>query len=485
MHTRDTGPRPLCVGDLREEIVGIDTRVPLLDGTERPYVFLDNAASTPALKGVLRAVEEFLPWYSGVHRGTGFKSILATGVFDAAHDQVGDFVGADPASNTVVFTKNTTECINKLANRIPFAAGDAVVTTMMEHHSNDLPWRRRARVVHVGITADGRADLQAMRAAIARERGRLRLVAVSGASNITGLCSPIHEIASWAHAAGAMVFVDAAQLAPHRRIAMLPDDDPGHIDFLALSAHKIYAPFGTGALIGPKRFFEEGDPDLVGGGVVDIVTLDRAVWNHPPHKEEAGSPNVLGGVALAASLRILGSVGMDAIAAHEQQLLAYGYARLRKIPKIILYGPTDRLEDKVGVMTFNIDGMHHSLVAAILGVEGGIGVRDGCFCAHPYVKELLHVGAEADRKFTDEVMGGNKSNMPGMVRASLGCYNTTEDIDALSDMLARVAGGAYRGTYVQNPATGAFHAKGYEVDFARYCSLATGPVAGRLHSEAS
>ena len=485
MHPPVAGEAPLRVEDLRREIVGIDTRVPLLDGTERPYVFLDNAASTPALRGVLRAIEEFLPWYSGVHRGTGFKSILATGVFDAAHDEIGRFVGADPARNTVVFTKNTTECINKLSNRFMFRRGDVVITTIMEHHSNALPWRKNARVIHIGTTPDGRPDLAAMKAAIAREKGSLRLVAVSGASNITGLCSPVHEIASWAHAAGARIFVDAAQLAPHRPIDMLPDDDPGHIDFLALSAHKMYAPFGTGALVGAKDFFDAGDPDQVGGGVVDIVTLDRAVWNRPPHKEEAGSPNVIGGVALAAAVRVLGTVGMEAIAAHEQDLLAYGYAELKKIPRIVLYGPTDRLEEKVGVMAFNVEGMHHSLVAAILGVEGGIGVRDGCFCAHPYVKDLLHVSAEEDRVFTAEVISGNKSNMPGMVRASLGCYNTREDIDALAEMLERVVKGAYRGTYDQDPATGAFHARGYRVDFARYCSLAAQPVPGRIHSEAS
>ncbi len=475
----------MCVEDLRREIVGIETRVPLLDGTERPYVFLDNAASTPALRGVMRAIEEFLPWYSGVHRGTGFKSILATGVFDAAHDAIGRFVGADLSRNTVIFAKNTTECVNKLSNRFCFRPGDVVITTIMEHHSNDLPWRRNARVLHIGITADGHPDLAAMRGAIAREKGNLRLVAVSGASNITGLCSPIHDIAAWAHGAGAKIFVDAAQLAPHRSIDMLPDDDPGHLDFLALSAHKMYAPFGTGALVGAKEFFNAGDPDQVGGGVVDIVTLDHAVWNRPPHKEEAGSPNVIGGVALAAAVGVLGSVGMDAIAEHEQKLLAYGYAKLKKIDRIVLYGPTDHLEEKVGVMAFNIEGMHHSLVAAILGVEGGIGVRDGCFCAHPYVKELLHVDAEADRVFTAEVLSGNKSNMPGMVRASLGCYNTREDIDALADMLDRVVRGAYSGTYDQDPATGQFHARGYNVDFARYCSLAGQPPRGRVHSEAS
>lgn len=485
MQTPVTGGAPLRVQDLRREIVGIDTRVPLLDGTERPYVFLDNAASTPALRGVLRAIEEFLPWYSGVHRGTGFKSVLATGVFDAAHDAVGEFVGADLSGNTVVFTKNTTECINKLSNRFRFRAGDVVITTMMEHHSNDLPWRRNARVIHVGITADGHPDLAALKSAIDREKGKLRLVAVSGASNITGLCSPVYDIAAWAHGAGARLFVDAAQLAPHRPIDMLGDDDPRHIDFLALSAHKMYAPFGTGALVGPKEFFAEGDPDLVGGGVVDIVTLDRAVWNRPPHKEEAGSPNVIGGVALAAAVRLLASVGMERVAAHEQELLAYGYAKLGKIKRIVLYGPTENLQEKVGVMAFNMEGMHHSLVAAILSVEGGIGVRDGCFCAHPYVKELLHVGAEEDRVFTSEVLAGNKSNMPGMVRASLGCYNTREDIDALAEMLDRVSRGEYRGTYEQDPATGAFHARGYEVDFSRYCSLAPQPSPGRVHSEAS
>ncbi len=485
MQRQVSGIAPAGVKDLRREIVGIDTRVPLLDGTERPYVFLDNAASTPALRGVLRAIEEFLPWYSGVHRGTGFKSVLATGVFDAAHDAIGSFVGADPAGNTVIFTKNTTECVNKLSNRFHFGAGDVVITTVMEHHSNDLPWRKNARVVHVGITSDGHPDLAAMKSAISREKGKLRLVAVSGASNITGLCSPVHDIAAWAHAAGARIFVDAAQLAPHRPIDMLPDDDPRHIDFLALSAHKMYAPFGTGALIGPKAFFGDGDPDLVGGGVVDIVTLDRAVWNRPPHKEEAGSPNVIGGVALAAAVRALEAVGMSEIAAHEKGLLSYGYAKLKKIPRLVFYGPTENLDEKVGVMAFNVEGMHHSLVAAILGVEGGIGVRDGCFCAHPYVKELLHVSPEEDRKFTAEVMSGNKSNMPGMVRASLGCYNTEEDIDALVAMLERVVRGDYKGTYVQDPATGAFHARGYAIDFSRYCSLAGQPVPGRVHSEAS
>lgn len=477
----------LSVGSLREQIVGIDTVVPLLDGTERQYVFLDNAASTPSFAAVLQCVEEFLPWYSGVHRGTGFKSLLATEVFDTAHNIVGEFVGADMSTNTVIFTKNTTECVNKLSNRFNFRPGDVVVTTVTEHHSNDLPWRKNATVVHTGITGDGHLNLVELKETLRRHKGRVRLVAINGASNITGLCSPIHVIAHWAHEVGAKIFVDAAQLAPHRPITMLADDEPGHIDFLALSAHKMYAPFGTGALIGPRTFFEKGDPDVVGGGVVEVVTLDRAEWTMPPYKEEAGSPNVIGGAALARAMDVLQSVGMDAIAAHEKEVLTYTYSRLKNMKRLHLYGPTENFDDKVGVIAFNIEGMHHALVAAIIGTEGGIGVRNGCFCAHPYVKELLHVTPEQDQILTAEVLSGNKSRMPGMVRASLGCYNTPDDVDALVEMLERIVRNEYRGRYIQTRTTGAFHAENFSPSFARYFSFPGLSTLSAMHppSEAS
>lgn len=484
-HPQATLPR--TVAALRADIVGIDTLVPLLDGTTRRYVFLDNAASTPALKSVMQAVTDFMPWYSGVHRGTGFKSLLATEAFDAAHDMVGRFVGADLATNTVIFTKNTTECMNKIAARFGFEPGDVVITTLVEHHSNDLPWRRHATVKHVGITPDGHVNLEELRQAIRSHRGRLKAVAVHGASNITGLCPPLHAIARWTHEAGAKIVVDAAQLAPHRSIAMGPDGDPDHLDFVALSAHKMYAPFGTGALIGPREFFERGAPDMVGGGVVDIVTLDAAHWNRPPHKEEAGSPNVIGGIALATASHVLSSIGMDTLAAHELELMTYAYDRLRRIPGVRLYGPTDALEEKVGVIAFNIEGVHHALTAAIMGAEGGIGVRNGCFCAHPYVKELLGITPEEDRTLTAEVLAGDKSRLPGMVRASFGCYSDRSDVDTFVDMTDRIARGAYRGTYVQDKASGAFHAEGYSPAYQEYFSFPAPflPAARRLPSEAS
>lgn len=466
--TSENSGYPATAADLRNEIIGIDTMVPVLGGGERPYVYLDNGASTPAFKRVLQCIQEFMPWYSGVHRGTGFKSWIATDAYDKAHEVVGKFVGADLSSNVVTFTKNTTESINKLANRFGFKPGDIVVTTSTEHHSNDLPWRRHATVIHTPILDHGYLNIDALRAILIDYKDRVKLVAVNGASNITGICPPIHHIAELAHAAGAKIFVDAAQLAPHRPITMLLNDYPRHLDFLAFSAHKMYAPFGTGVLVGPTDFFEQSEPDVVGGGVAAIVTLDDVQWNHVPHNDEAGSPNVVGGIALAEACCILQSVGMDAIAVHEQHLLEYTYKKLKRIPSMVFYGPTENLEDKLGVITFNMEGMHPGLVGAILSIEGGIGVRNGYFCAQPYVKKLLNVGGDAAKDSGCGVVTDDLTTFPGMVRASFGCYSNEADADALVEMLERISHNEYQGSYVQDPTTGRFSAEHFTVSLKKY-----------------
>ncbi|MBI3193701.1 MAG: aminotransferase class V-fold PLP-dependent enzyme, partial [Ignavibacteriae bacterium] len=230
------------LSDLRNDVVGIDMQVPLLNGTQKRYVFLDNGASTPTFKSVLKSLEEFMPWYSGVHRGTGLKSLVSTDLFDEAHETIGKFVGADLEQNVVVLVKNTTEAINKLSNRFGFKKDDVVICTQMEHHSNDLPWRKHATVIHIGVEDDGHLKLDELQAAIKKYQAKLKLIAVTGASNISGICNPIHTIATWAHEAGAKIFVDAAQLAPHRSINILPNEHPEHIDFIAFTAHKMYAP---------------------------------------------------------------------------------------------------------------------------------------------------------------------------------------------------------------------------------------------------
>ncbi|MEZ4771315.1 MAG: aminotransferase class V-fold PLP-dependent enzyme [Caldilineales bacterium] len=327
--------------NLRSRIVGIDERVPLLDGSLATYVNLDNAASTPALTDVLDAVDRFMPYYSSVHRGTGFKSRLSTLAYDQAHEIIAAFVGANPETNAVIFGKNTTEAINKLSFRLPARPGAVVITTQLEHHSNDLPWRARFPVEHVRALPDGRLDEAHFDELLAQHAGNIALVTVTGASNVSGFLQPIHRLARKAHAAGALILVDAAQLAPHRRVDMKADDDPEHLDFVTLSAHKMYAPFGTGALIGPKSVFMQGAPEYPGGGTVDVVTLDEVHWAGMPDRDEAGSPNVVGAVAMAAAARALMDVGMDRIAAHEQDLLAYATERLLAVPGVTIYGERD------------------------------------------------------------------------------------------------------------------------------------------------
>jgi selenocysteine lyase/cysteine desulfurase len=459
--------------DFRTRIVGYDRTVPLLDGTRVPYLSLDNAASTPALADVMDAVSAFLPWYSSVHRGTGFKSRLSTDAYDHAHYVVAAFVRADPERNTVIFGKNTTEAVNKLSYRLPLGPDAVVLTTVLEHHSNDLPWRRAARVVHVGATPEGRLDEDDFDRQLARYGSRVRLVTISGASNVSGFVQPVHRLARKAHAVGARILVDVAQLAPHRPVDMRPDDDPEHLDFVVLSAHKMYAPFGTGALVGPRAVFLETPPEYQGGGTVDAVTLDEVLWADTPDREEAGSPNVVGAVALAAAANALMDIGMEVIAEHENHLVAHALERFARVPGLRIYGETDpaRARDKVGVIPFNLGDIPHALVASILGYEGGIGVRHGCFCAHPYVVHLLALSPQATARWRAQMARGDKSNMPGLVRASFGCYNTIEDVDRLADMLERIAGGDYRGRYRQLP-SGEFMPDGHDDNFTPFFALA-------------
>lgn len=461
------------VSTLRQQIVGLDHPVPLLNGRSRPYINLDNAASTPALQPVLDAINQFMPYYASVHRGTGFKSRLSTVAYDQAHEIIGRFVGADLDSNTVIFGKNSTEALNKLAYRFPFQPDSVVITTQLEHHSNDLPWRKHADVRHVRALANGRFDEDHFDHLLAQYAGRVALVAVTGASNVSGFLQPIHRLARKAHAVGAMILVDAAQLAPHRRVDMRPDDDPEHLDFVVLSGHKMYAPFGTGALIGPKAIFLQSPPDYVGGGTVDVVTLDEVHWAGMPDRDEAGSPNVVGAVAMAAAAQLLMEVGMEQIAAHEEELIAYALTELQKIPGLTIYGETDpaRAHEKVGVIPFNLEGVSHFKLAAILGYEGGIGVRSGCFCAHPYVVHLLQLDEATADTWRDQLLSGDKSHMPGMVRASFGCYNNQTDIDRLVEMLQRIARGDYQGDYRLDPASGEYTPAGFVEPLADYFLL--------------
>jgi selenocysteine lyase/cysteine desulfurase len=431
--------------DARSLILGVDEPVPTLEGRLLPYVNLDNAATTPPFVTVIDAIERFLPYYSSVHRGTGYKSRLSSRVYEEARDTVGRFVGADAERDETIFAKNTTEAINKLARVMPMADGAVVLTTLLEHHSNDLPWRARARTVLVRACPDGSLDEDDLDRHLRRHAGRIALVAVSGASNVTGVVQPVHRLAEKVHHAGGRILVDAAQLAAHRPIDMRPHDHPGHLDFVALSAHKLYAPFGSGALVGARAAFG-GTPDHCGGGTGNAVTVDDVAWAELPDREEAGSPNVVGAVALAAAVDTLTAIGRERIAAHEGALLRHATALLAKVPGLHLHGPAD-LAGRVGVVPFTLAGVDHGLVAAILGYEHAVGVRSGCFCAHPYISHLLGLSRVHQREWMRRARDGDKRGAPGMVRISLGCYSDATDIDRAVDALGHVAAGEIAGTY--------------------------------------
>jgi selenocysteine lyase/cysteine desulfurase len=464
---------PTDLLEVRQRIVGIDQQVPVLDGGLRPYINFDNAASTPTLKDVLDTVNEFMHWYSSVHRGTGFKSRVATQAYDDARRIVAEFVGANLNDHTVIFGKNTTDAINKLSYRLQLKENDVVLVSLLEHHSNDLPWRAQAHVEHVKADELGRLDVVDLDRLLEVYRGRVKLVAITGASNVTGHLPDIHAIAQKAHAAGAEILIDCAQLAPHRRVAMGDLDDPAHLDYVSISAHKMYAPFGTGALIGRKDTFEKGEPEYRGGGTIEIVTVDNVEWAGAPDRDEAGSPNVAGAVALAAAIKALNQIGMDVIAEHEAELTAYALEQLKPIEQLEIYGETEvaTVRNRLGVIPLNVKGMSHFLVAAILGTEYGIGVRNGCFCAHPYLLHLMRLSPEESDRVRHDILSNNRHDMPGLVRISFGMYNTAAEVDVVVQALRHIAQGSYTGQYVQNIKSGEYHATNWQPNLAQYFKL--------------
>jgi selenocysteine lyase/cysteine desulfurase len=463
------------------EVVGADQLVPLMDGSRRRYVNLDNAASTPPLVAVRDAVDRFAPWYSSVHRGSGFKSQVSTHAYEVAREAVADFVGADLERQSVVFIRNTTEGMNKVARALG-RQGVVVFTTQMEHHANLLPWQNWASEVRfISVDADGRLDLEDLERQLATAPvGPRRLVAISGAYNTTGYTPPIHAAAQLAHRYGARILVDGAQLVPHRPVNMAGTGADDHLDFLMFSAHKLYAPYGGGALITPTDVFND-TPGELGGGIVEMVMLDKVLWSDLPDREEAGSPNVIGAVALHAAVHRLQTLGMDAVARHERALTAYALARLSEVPGLQLLGPQG-LDERVGVFGFHLRGVPHMLATAVLGHEWGIGVRAGCFCAHPGMLHLLRVPDDVALGVAARIERGDKSSVPGAVRASLGLYNTAADVDLLVDGLQAIAAGRFQQrAYELDVSSGEYMPTGWQPAYWEFFSATRGS-AGVPHS---
>ncbi len=421
---------------LRNLVAGVNTRVPLINGQYVTAVNFDNAATTPPFCAVMEEIQKFAPWYSSIHRGSGYKSVLSSDLYEQGRDIVKKFVNADPDKDIVIYTKNTTEAINLLSYKLyDEDRRQVVITTEMEHLSNDLPWRDKFNVEFAAVDSFGRLLVDDLEAKLRKHDGRVGLVAVTGASNVTGYINPVYHIARMAHQYGAKILVDGAQMVPHCPIDMKCCESEEHIDYLVFSGHKMYAPFGIGVLIGPKDTFTKGEPMCKGGGAVKLVSREFIDWDDPPYKDEAGTPNVMGVIALTAAIKTLTDVGMDTIHEYERGLISYAINGLKSVPGIRLYCCADTREQRVSLISFELAGIHHRLLAKILASEAGIAVRSGLFCAHPYVEKLLNL----DTQDLEYYYNNPNKEFPGLLRASLGLYNNRSEIEGFVQFLNWVA----------------------------------------------
>jgi selenocysteine lyase/cysteine desulfurase len=455
---------------LHRDFLGLDTCYRLADGRVTRRHYLDSAATTLALRCTRQVADELLRHYANTHSELHFSARIASHAYDWAHGQALKFVRADPDRYTAFFAgSGCTAPLNRLARSLATRRPerDVVLVSLMEHHANDLPHRRHAStVVPIPLTgkapALGAMDLAALQKLLMQYRDQVNYVAVSAASNVTGIINPIHDITALAHAHGAWVVVDASQYLAH---APLPVSDTGaterELDAVVFSGHKLYAPGSPGVAVVKRTLLENQEPDEVGGGMVDDVSLsDYQLSARFPDREEAGTPNIIGAVQLGAVLNVLQRLGMERIHADEQRLLHHLLAELSALPGARIYGDPDLdRTPRLGTVAFNLDGLEHGLVAAVLNDYHNVAVRNGCFCAHPYVRELLKPELwTLDLDPDAEDAAAMLEPWQGMVRASVGLYSNDEDIEALlagiRDLLARPD--HYRALY-EVDADGNFH----------------------------
>lgn len=380
---------------------------------DEPLVYLDNAATTQKPKQVLAAIEDYyLRDNANVHRGVHTLAERATAAYEAARERVRSFINA-ASSREVLFTRGTTTSLNWVSQ---FAAerlqpGDEVLISIMEHHSNVIPWQEAcrktgAKLVYVYLK-DGALDMEDFHAKLTE---RTKFVSLAHASNVLGVINPIKEIAQLVHQRGAILVVDGAQSIPHMKIDVQDLD----VDFFAFSGHKMAGPTGIGVLYGKEELLEQMSPVEFGGEMIDFVYEQEATWKELPWKFEAGTPNMAGAIGLAAAIDYLEELGMDAIAQHEQDLISYVFPKLQAVEGLTIYGSQD-LAQRSGVIAFNLGGLHPHDVATALDYEG-VAVRAGHHCAQPLLTYL---------------------QVPATVRASFYVYNTYADCDKLVDALEK------------------------------------------------
>ncbi|WP_406389512.1 aminotransferase class V-fold PLP-dependent enzyme [Streptomyces sp. NBC_00887] len=425
-------------------VLGADVTVPLVTGGEVTYAALDYAASAPALQRVWDDVAAYAPYYGSVHRGAGYLSQLSTDLFESSRVTVAEFLGCR-AEDQVVFTRSTTDSLNLLAAALP--ADCQVFVFETEHHASLLPWRD-ARVTFLDAPRTPAEAVVTLERALAdRDPYGPALVCVTGASNVTGELWPVKELAAAAHAHGARIVLDAAQLAPHHPVDIAELD----VDWLAFSGHKLYAPFGSGVLAGRADWLRDAEPYLAGGGASRKVArrADGGVdveWHTTAARHEAGSPNVIGVYSIAAACKALTEAGFEQLVAREQQLVTRVREGLAEVPAVKVLSLFGDDAPRVGVISFVVEGWNSSHFAAALSAEYGIGVRDGLFCAHPLVRTLL--GSEPQ----DPGECGAPDAEPGerslnAIRVSFGAGTPDEHIERFLGAVRELVGAGARWTY--------------------------------------
>ena len=417
------------IDDLRKLLIGLDKKVNV-DGKGRlvPINF-DNAATTPPFKRVMKKVLETSEYYGSIARGDGQKSQLCSDLYEESREYILEYFNAPEDIYTAIFVGNTTDGLNKLSNILIDNKDDIVITTRMEHHSNDLPWRNKCDLKYAEVDKNGRVKIEEIECLLDKYKQRVKYVTITGASNVTGYINDIKRVAKAAHKYGAKIIVDGAQLIPHKKISMTQEDVNENIDFLVFSGHKVYAPFGSGVIIGLREVFNEKEPSSLGGGTVQIVLDDRQLLLDTPERNEAGTPNLFGAISIAESLKQMDKIGFETIENNERELIAYLIKELKSFEKVILYGDNENISDRLGILVFNIEGMSYEKVGEYLSNIRAIGVRQGGFCSHPYTRRVLGIKDDDLQKYMSEC------GTPGLVRVSLGVYNSKKEANIFLDTI--------------------------------------------------
>ena len=345
-----------------------------------------------------------------------------------------DFLEADPELYTCFYVNSTTDGLNKLASALIESEEDIVLTTRIEHHANDLSWRERCKVIYAEVDEKGRVIYDDIERLL--QENNVKIVSISAASNVTGYVNDVHRVAKLAHEYGAQIVVDGAQIVAHRKFEMMgdlndPDDD---IDYIAFSAHKMYSPYGGGAVVGLTETLNQHMPEFYGGGTITVVGDYWQNYKTAPAAYEAGSPNYPGVVGLGKAIDVLSTIGMDKIEAHEKILNRKIIDGLKTLPNVIIYGDTEDISDRVGVITFNFSDINTYYISKELSELGGVATRRGAFCAHPYVWRLMGISDETAKSF----INCSDINTAGMVRVSFGIYNNEEEVDKFLALMPSV-----------------------------------------------